>query len=373
VTGSATGTLLRFAVDDRHLDVDLRIGDGEVVALVGPNGAGKSTVVGVAAGLVRPDRGEVRIAGRIIVREGRAVVPVHRRGVGLVGQEPVLFAHRSVLENVAYGPRAAGLGGRAAHARAGAALDLVGVADLADRSPRTLSGGQAQRVAVARALATRPRLLLLDEPTSALDVGAQREVREVLASVLRRAGTGGTGMAGAAGTDEERPAPGVLLVTHDPLEAMALADRVVVLERGRVVEAGPVGTVLRRPTSTFGAAFSGLTLLRGVAVAGGLRLSDGVVVAAHAVEAAPGTPALAAYHPSVARLGEAIGVGAAPGTSAVRAVVERLEPRDGLVRVVAGPFIVDVTVATVAAAEVRVGATVTVSLPADEVTVFAPA
>ncbi|PZF56664.1 molybdenum ABC transporter ATP-binding protein [Curtobacterium sp. MCBD17_034] len=346
-----TATVLRFGVTARDVVVDLTIAPGEVVALVGPNGAGKSTVVGVAAGLVRPDAGEVLIAGQPVVRGRRSLVPVYRRGVGLVGQDPVLFPHRSVLENVAYGPRATRLGRRAAHGRALAALTTVGAEHLASRWPSSLSGGQAQRVAVARALATAPRVLLLDEPTSALDVEAQREVRQALAAAVR-----GRDAAGSAA---------VLLVTHDPLEAMALADRVVVLERGRVVEDGPVDRVLRRPTSAFGAAFSGLTSVSGHAVAGGVRLASGEVLPADTVDAEPGAVALAVYHPTVARLGRP---GGAP--SAILRRVDRIEPRDGLVRVVAGEFVVDATVAAVTASSVRVGAEVAVGLPADEVTVF---
>ncbi|WIB63037.1 ATP-binding cassette domain-containing protein [Curtobacterium sp. MCBD17_040] len=352
-----TATVLRFGVTARDVVVDLTIAPGEVVALVGPNGAGKSTVVGVAAGLVRADAGEVLIAGQPVVRGRRSLVPVHRRGVGLVGQDPVLFPHRSVLENVAYGPRATRLGRRAAHGRALAALTTVGAEHLATRWPSSLSGGQAQRVAVARALATTPRLLLLDEPTSALDVEAQREVRQALAAVVR------SGDASAAG------GTAVLLVTHDPLEAMALADRVVVLERGRVVEGGPVERVLRRPTSAFGAAFSGLTPVHGHAVVGGIRLAGGEVLHADAVDAGPGAAALAVYHPTAARLGRPGEVRTGPPSGIVRRV-DRIEPRDGLVRVVAGEFVVDATVAAVAASAVRVGAEVTVGLPADEVTVF---
>jgi molybdate transport system ATP-binding protein len=339
VTGA--DTRLRFAVADRGLDVDLVIAPGETVALVGPNGAGKSTVVEVAAGLVRPSAGDVVLAGTTVVRGGRVVVPAHRRRLGVAGQDPSLFPHLSVLDNVAFGPRASGLPRRAARDRAAAALDRVGAAALADRRATALSGGQAQRVAIARAVAADPAVLLLDEPTSALDVGAQAEVRAVLAGVL-------------AGRS-------ALLVTHDPLEAITLADRLVVLERGRVVEQGRVDAVLRRPRSAFGAAFSGLVLLSGTATASGVRLEDGTELAADDVDVPVGGPALAAYHPTAARFGD---------TGPLVRRVDRLEPRDGLVRVVAGEFVVDTTVAALTAAGVRVGAEVTLRLPSAEVTVY---
>jgi molybdate transport system ATP-binding protein len=350
VSGVRGASRVRVVLGARGLDVDIVIGAGETVALIGPNGAGKSTVVDVVAGLVRPDGGEVVLGGRTVSGGGRIRVPAHDRRIGLVGQDPTLFPHLSVLDNVAYGPRSGGVSRAGSRERAREALALVGAEHLGDRRPGTLSGGQAQRVAVARAVATDPTMLLLDEPTSALDVGAQVEVRAAIAEVL--------------------VGRSALLVTHDPLEAMTLADRVVVLEGGHVVEAGPVDTVLRRPTSTFGAAFSGLTLLRGTAHPDGIVLADGTLVAAAEIDAAAGTSALAAYHPTAARL-------LPPGSDPVAhwthvdRVVERLEPRDGLVRVVAGEFVVDATVRAVGVAGATVGAVVTVGLPADEVTVSA--
>ncbi|WIB13347.1 ABC transporter ATP-binding protein [Curtobacterium sp. MCPF17_052] len=214
----AAGLVAHVVRHDRDVDVALTVGPAECVALIGPNGAGKSTVVDAVAGLLALDAGEVRSAGRLLAGPGRSV-PAHRRRVGLVAQRPDLFPHRSVLANVAFGPRAAGRSGREARLTARQALTAVGVADLADRPPPgTLSGGQAQRVAIARALAADPAVVLLDEPTSALDLGARQEVRAALRSAV-----------------SDRPS---LLVTHDPVEVMALADRVVVLEDGRVVEEG---------------------------------------------------------------------------------------------------------------------------------------
>ncbi|GGK17636.1 hypothetical protein GCM10010124_07720 [Pilimelia terevasa] len=194
--------------------LDLRVDGGEVVALVGPNGAGKTTALRTLAGLHRPAAGTVRLGGRTLddVPAG-AHVPTHRRRVGLVFQEYLLFGHLSVRENVAFGPRCAGLGRAAARRRADEWLDRMRLAGYAGRRPGHLSGGQAQRVALARALAAAPALLLLDEPLAALDAGLRPAIRAELRAYLR---------------DFAGP---TVLVTHDPGDAAALADRVVSLDR----------------------------------------------------------------------------------------------------------------------------------------------
>jgi molybdate transport system ATP-binding protein len=334
------GLRAHVLVPERDVDVRLEIGPTECVALVGPNGAGKSTVVEALAGLLRDRQGEIVLGERDLTG-----VPPHRRGVGLVAQRADLFPHLSVARNVAYGPRASGSGGREARHRSSAALAAVGVAGLADRAPGTLSGGQAQRVAIARAVATDPALLLLDEPTSALDVDARAEVRAAL-------GTARTG----------RP---TLLVTHDPLEAVALADRIVVLEAGRVVESGTTADVLGRPTSAFAASFSGLTLVRGTAMRGGIAIDGGGALASTTHTVPPGRPVLAVYHPTAARPTRD---GAGPERP-----VTTLEPRDGLVRVRAGELVADVTVSVAAALALAPGEPVRIVVPAAEVTVYEPA
>jgi molybdate transport system ATP-binding protein len=331
------------------VDVRLEVGADECVALVGPNGAGKSTVVEALAGLLRVASGEVVLGDRVLTG-----VPAHRRGVGLVAQRPDLFPHLSVARNVAYGPRAAGLGVLEARHRSATALAAVGVAGLADRAPGSLSGGQAQRVAIARALATEPALLLLDEPTSALDVDARAEVRAAL----------GTARVG-------RP---TLLVTHDPLEAVTLADRIVVLEDGRVVEHGPTAAVLGRPTSAFAASFSGLTLVRGTGTGHRIALDGGGELVSTTrtappirADAAPlpGRRALAVYHPTAAVVTRD---GAGP-----ERVLDALEPRDGLVRVRAGELVADVTVSVAAVLGLTPGERVRIAVPPDEVSVYEPA
>lgn len=340
MTSPTAGLHARVVDPSRGVDVTVTVGPDECVALVGPNGAGKSTVVETVAGLLRGPDSTVHLDGRDLAR-----LPAHRRRTGLVAQRADLFPHLSVTDNVAFGPRAAGTGGREARHRAATALALVGVAGLGDRAPATLSGGQAQRVAIARALATDPAVLLLDEPTSALDLDARAAVREALA-------TARTG----------RP---TLLVTHDPLEAVALADRVVVLQDGRVVEQGPVEAVLRHPRTPFAASFSGLALVRGTATAAGIALDGGGELASSTRTVPPGRPVVAALHPTAVRVGRD---GTGPGRT-----VTVLEPRDGLVRVRTADLVADVTVATAAALGLAPGVTVRMTVAPDEVAVYEPA
>jgi molybdate transport system ATP-binding protein len=224
------------------LDMELRIAEGEVVALLGPNGAGKSTALRSLAGLVPLSAGHIRVAA-----EEWHDRPADRRPVGMVFQDYLLFPHLSALDNVAFGPRCQGVRKREARRLAAGWLDRVGLTDQAGQRPRTLSGGQAQRVALARALAVRPRLLLLDEPLSALDVDTRREIRAGLRRHL-------AAFDGAS-----------LLVTHDPLDAMALADRLIVIENGRVVQEGAPAHVARHPRTEYVARLVGLNLYRGLA------------------------------------------------------------------------------------------------------------
>jgi len=238
--------------------VELAVEPGEVAALLGPNGAGKTTVLRALAGLLRLDEGRVVLDGRALEDTARrARVPVERRPVGMVFQDYLLFPHLSVVENVAFGLRARGVRRAAARRTAQGWLERLGLPGVADASPRTLSGGQQQRVALARALATDPRMLLLDEPLAALDVSIRAEVRRDLRRHLRE----------FAGVN--------LLVTHDPLEAIALADRLIVIERGRIVQAGTPAEVTERPRSAYVADLVGVNLLRGVAAGDAIEVGDG--------------------------------------------------------------------------------------------------
>ncbi|WP_067658341.1 ABC transporter ATP-binding protein [Nocardia harenae] len=239
-----------------HLDVALEVAPGEVVALLGPNGAGKTTALRALAGLTPLDSGAVRLGAREWDVPPAVFVPPEHRAVGVVFQDYLLFAHLSALENVAFGPRARGVRRAEARARAAARLEAVGLAEQAGSRVRALSGGQAQRVALARALATDPEVLLLDEPLAALDAGTRVRVRADLAGHLG-AYRGHT-----------------VLVTHDPLDAMMLADRLVILENGRVVQEGAPAEVARRPRSDYVAELVGLNLYRGVATGTEVRVAE---------------------------------------------------------------------------------------------------
>ncbi|WP_306363433.1 sulfate/molybdate ABC transporter ATP-binding protein [Nocardia sp. CC227C] len=262
-----SGLHVSARVAARALDVELEVAPGEVLAVLGPNGAGKSTLLDVIAGMLTPDGGTVSLDGRVLTDPARGIaVPPHRRDIGLLAQEPLLFPHLSVLANVAFGPRSRGLRLRAAERVAREWLRAVDAEEFADRAPDSLSGGQAQRVALARALAVRPRVLLLDEPMAALDVTVAPAMRALLRRVLR----------------DSPPAPtGTVLVTHDMIDALTLADRLVVVESGRVVESGPVAAVLARPRSAFAARIAGVNLVVGRAVAAADDAADPV----HAVDA----------------------------------------------------------------------------------------
>jgi molybdate transport system ATP-binding protein len=252
-----------------HLDAALAVPAGAVVAVLGPNGAGKSTALAALAGLVALDGGHIRLDGTTLDDPGAgAHRPPEDRGIGVVFQDHLLFPHLTARDNVAFGLRARGVPVRVARARAADWLGRLGLADHADRRPRQLSGGQAQRVALARALATDPRLLLLDEPLAALDAGTRAAVRRDLRRHL-------DDFAGAT-----------LVVTHDPLDAIALATAVVVLEEGRVAQAGPLGEVTRRPRSRYVAELIGLNLLHGVA--GGTTVTLTGPAAASVTVAEPG-------------------------------------------------------------------------------------
>ena len=299
------------AVVPGRLDAALTVTAGETVAVLGPNGAGKSTLLAVIAGLLRPASGSVTLAGRTLF-DADTWEPPHRRGVSLLAQDALLFPHLSVLENVAFGPRSTGHSAAESRATALRWLAEVGAQEFAGRRPGRLSGGQAQRVAVARALASDPRLLLLDEPMAALDVTVVPALRGVLKRVL-----------------EDRT---VIIVTHDVIDAYTLADRVVVLEAGRVVDAGPTREVLARPRTPFAAALVGLNLLVGESTAVGL-LVDGRSVTA-SVPLAAGLAAAATVPPSLVTIG--------PGANQVEGVVESVETRGDVVRVHVGGLAADV-------------------------------
>ena len=258
---------VRLTLGALALDMELTIGEGEVVALLGPNGAGKTTLLRAIAGLVPFSSGHVRLDGKVLEDAATGdYVPTERRPIGVVFQDYLLFPHLSVLDNVAFGLRSRGMARRAAAEKALEWLDRVGLRSYAQAKPAELSGGQRQRVALARALAPDPRLLLLDEPLAALDVTTRAEVRRDLKRHLASF-------------------PGIrLVVTHDPLEAVALADRLVVMENGRLVQTGTPAEVTERPRSQYVADLVGVNLLKGAADHGSVRIPGGPVVAAAGAE-----------------------------------------------------------------------------------------
>jgi molybdate transport system ATP-binding protein len=228
------------------LDVRARVAPGEVLGVLGPNGAGKSTLLRALAGLLPLSAGSLRLDGVVLDEaETDTWVPPERRPVGIVFQDYRLFPHLDVRDNVAFAPRSRGLGRAASRRAAQPWVDRLDLTALAARRPAELSGGQAQRVALARALAAEPGLLLLDEPLAALDARTRSDVRSTLRGHL--ANFGGP----------------VLIVTHDPVEAMVLADRLLVLEGGRVVQEGTPAEVARHPATDYVARLVGLNLYAG--------------------------------------------------------------------------------------------------------------
>lgn len=255
--------------------LDLRLQRGRLTALLGPSGAGKTTLLRAIAGLQPISAGSISVGGTRIDQ-----LPAHRRGVGLVFQQPRLLPHLSVVENVAFPLRLSGVPRRERGARARALLDDVGLAGLAERSVGGLSGGEQQRVALARALCAEPRVLLLDEPLSALDPGRRDELRGLIGRVQR-----------------ERELT-TLLVTHDRNEAAQLGDTLAVMLEGRIVQHGQPRELFERPTSPVLARFLGMrNLLRGVVREGRLVLDEGAVEVD-----APDGPALVAIRPEHVRL-----------------------------------------------------------------------
>jgi molybdate transport system ATP-binding protein len=342
---------LRLRLGRFELDVELRVETGQVAALLGPNGAGKTTVLRTLAGLVPLAEGRVVLDGHVLEDTAhRLRVPAERRPVGMVFQDYLLFPHLSVLENVAFGLRARGVGRKPARRTATEWLERLGLAAQGNARPAALSGGQQQRVALARALAVKPRMLLLDEPLSALDASIRAEVRHDLRRRLRD-------FSGVS-----------LLVTHDPLEAIALADRLIVIEGGRVVQAGTPAEVTQHPRSRYVADLVGVNLLRGrmhgdaIEVEGGGRLQ--------AVGAGDGE-VLAVIHPSGVSLWRTRPVGSPRNLWSGRVV--SLDWLGDRVRVqLSGPptLVAEVTPAAVAELGLVEGTEIWVSVKATEVKVY---
>ncbi len=316
------------------LDVAFDVDDGDVVALLGPNGAGKTTTLRAVAGLLPIDRGQITLGGEVLDDPSAEVfVPPHRRRMGVVFQDHLLFAHMDARDNVAFGLRARGVAKSEARQRADEWLERMQLTDHARSRPATLSGGQAQRVALARALVVEPDLLLLDEPLSALDAQTRIRVRRDLRHHL----------------DTFRGAR--LLVTHDPVDAVVLASRLVIIEDGRVVQTGTTAEVTARPASAYVADLVGVNLLSGTAtVRGTVQLDTGHELAL-AGPVPQGAVAVAIRPQSIALALDP------PGGSARNrwpASVEAVHPdRDRMRVTLAGPVPVTAEITTAALAELR--------------------
>ncbi|MFB7667040.1 ABC transporter ATP-binding protein [Kitasatospora sp. NPDC056138] len=249
---------LRIERGTFRLDLPLTAAPGEVVALLGPNGAGKSTALRALAGLLPLTEGHLHLDGTALEDPATGLhTPAESRPVGVVFQDYLLFPHLSALDNVAFGLRCRGADKKTSRAEARPWLERLGLTEYTESKPRSLSGGQAQRVALARALAVRPRLLLLDEPLAALDARTRLEVRAQLRRHL---------------AEFEAVA---VLVTHDPLDAMVLADRLVVIEGGEVVQTGTPSEIARHPRTDYIARLVGLNLYQGTADGHTVTLADG--------------------------------------------------------------------------------------------------
>ncbi len=331
------------------LDVRLTAERGDVVAVIGPNGAGKSTLVRALAGVVPLDDGWVTCDGE--AWDGPTTrTETRRREVGMVFQRELLFPHLSALGNVAFGPRSRGVSRRVAEERARAWLTRLGVEDLAGRRPAQLSGGQAQRVAIARALVTEPRLLLLDEPLSSLDVGVAMALRLELSRHLA-------------------DFPGVsVLVTHDALDAMTVANRVLVIDDGRVAQDGTPAEVAQQPATDHVARLVGLNVLRGTSSGTSIRLADGTTL----VSTTPARGDVSAcFSPSAVTLTVEEPHGSARNRWPGR--VTSVAPHGSAVRVhldAAAGLIADVTPASAAQLGVVPGAEVWATVKATEVSVY---
>jgi len=336
-----------------ELDIDLHVDDGEVVALLGPNGAGKTTALRAIAGLQPLDHGRITLDGTVLDDPAADVfVPTADRPIGVVFQDYLLFPRLTALDNIAFGLRARGHDKASARTQARRWLERFALTDHAHARPRTLSGGQAQRVALARALATDPRLLLLDEPLAALDAGTRVEVRTELRRHLAT-------FAGAR-----------LLITHDPVDALVLADRLVIIEGGQITQTGTPAEVTARPASRYVAQLVGINLLHGTAAGDHtVRLDTGAELTV--ADPLPGPDVAVAIRPQAIALHRHQPEGS-PRNTWTSTVTDLEIDRDRVRVTLTGPVPVtaEVTPAAVAELDLTPGTTVWATVKAVDLTTY---
>lgn len=362
VEGAVTPTGLEAELAIRRSDVfqlslHLKIPGGTTVALLGPNGAGKSTAVAAIGGLLPIDAGRITLNGTVLDAPSSDVfVPADERRVGVVFQDYLLFPHLSVLENVAFGLRSRRVPRDQAVARTRQWLQRLGLESLAQRKPGDLSGGQAQRAALARVLVTEPDLLLLDEPLSALDITTRTELRHTLAEHL------------------EAFAGPRLLITHDPTEAFLLGDDIHVIENGTVTQSGTADEIRLRPRTQYAADLAGSNLISGMASVGRVETGDQTV---HIADDQIDGAVLLTIHPNAISLHNNRPEGSPRNSWPT--TVERVELLGARVRLRTGPplpLTVELTEEARAEMALTTGRTVWVAVKATEIGVqtdhFAP-
>jgi molybdate transport system ATP-binding protein len=333
------------------LDAAIEARAGETVALVGRNGAGKTTLLLALAGLLPLEEGRVTLGEEVLEDPVAGIyVPTENRRVGLLFQDYLLFRHMSVIENVAFGPRSCGRSKKEARTIGYRWLERMGLTSYAEQRTSNLSGGQAQRVALARALAAEPQLLLLDEPLAAIDAMARAPLRRSLMSHL-------------SAFEGSR-----IVVTHDPVEATLMGDRMVVLDDGRVIQTGTADELRSRPRSSYVAELFGLNLWAGTAREGRITLASGLELVvpeapdgAVMVSASPRSVALHAHRPE------------GSPRNAWRGMVASVEPDGDVVRVrLEGPVPVTALVTRAAVSELAlaVGSGAWVAVKATEIAAY---
>jgi molybdate transport system ATP-binding protein len=344
-------------IEDFHLRSEIEVKDRATVALLGPNGSGKSSFVRCLAGLIDVPDGEIEVDGVPWLSTAAGIdLEPQQRSIGVVFQNLALFPHMSALANVAYGLRARGGSRRTSETKAEEWLRRLDATHLAQRSARSLSGGEAQKVALARALILEPRLLLLDEPLSSLDIENRTEARHLLMSVLE-------------------DVDGVkIIVTHDPVEALGMADRLAIMEAGRIVQIGAPGEISVRPRSRYAAKVAGVNLVRGVIEQrDGLTLlnASGAELVVVPGAAPAGAEAFATFPASAVTLAEQRPEGSA--RNVFRATVLHVEVVEGRARVALEgpmPLTAEITVQSVGELDVRPGAERWASVKATEIEVY---